>query len=283
VIEVHGRVGESGEDIIPPGRCPVCASSLEREDIYLRCVNPECESIKMERLKFFVSKDGMDFEYFGPELVGRLYRKGRIRTISDFYRLTREDLLDLERMGEKLADKIMDSIEHRRSVPLSHFLKSLGIRNVGEYIAGVIARAVVSLDRLFRITMEELVDINEVGPGVAESVHRYFHGEEGGKVVEEMIKSGLIVEDEKVEREFSEEVTGKTFVLTGTLTRLSRKEAEELIQGRGGKASGSVSGKTDYVVAGASPGSKLAKAESLGVKVITEKEFISLIGAENHG
>ena len=220
----------------------------------------------------------MDFEYVGPELVARLHAAGRLNTVADFYRITKESLLDLERMGEKLADKVVESINARRRVPLSRFLQSLGIRNVGGHVAGVIAEHVVSLKALAGMGVEELMEIREVGPGVAESVHEFFRDEKNGALVRDMLAAGLVVEDEKVERAPESPVKGKTFVVTGTLARFSRQEAEALIKRLGGRAAGSVSGKTDYVVAGESPGSKIDKARELGVKVIGEDEFIKLTG-----
>jgi DNA ligase (NAD+) len=265
-----------GADIVPPLTCPSCGSSLNQEEIYLRCVNPACESKRLETLKFFVSKDGMDVEYFGPELVQRLYNAGKLASIADFYKITKDILLVLDRMGDRLADKIMESINARKRIPLSRFLQSLGIRNVGAHVAGVIAGHVKSLAKLYDMSVDDLMEIREVGPGVAESVHGYFHEQKNRKLIEEMLESGLVVQDEKAVRIADSAVRDKTFVVTGTLSRFSRQEAEDLVKKLGGRAAGSVSGKTDYVVAGESPGSKLAKARELGVKILTEEEFINL-------
>ncbi|MBN1497903.1 MAG: NAD-dependent DNA ligase LigA [Spirochaetes bacterium] len=276
VTAVEQKAGSA--DIVPPRACPSCGQPLRQEEIYLRCVNPSCESKRIESLKFFVSKDGMDMEYFGPELVMRLYRAGRLNTIADFYKITKETLLDLERMGDTLADKVLGSIDVRRRVPLSRFLQSLGIRNVGGHVAAVIAAGVRSLDALVELGVDDLMKIREVGPGVAESVHAWFHDEENRALVREMLGSGLVVEEEKAVSAAGSPVSGKTFVVTGTLSRFSRQEAEEAIRSRGGRAAGSVSGKTDYLVAGDSPGSKLDRARALGVKVLTEEDFITMIG-----
>ncbi len=279
VIEVvrHDSAAR-GEIIVPPKRCPSCGEALSQEDIYLRCVNPSCESKRLEALKFFVSKDGMDIEFFGPELVARLYDAGRLSTIADFYKITKDVLMGLERMGDKLADKVLDSINARRRVPLSRFLQSLGIRNVGGHVASVIAGHVRSLDRLYEMTMDDLMEIHEVGPGVAESVYGFFHDEKNQGLVRDMLGSGLVVEEEEALSAPESSVNGRTFVVTGTLSRFSRQEAEEIIRKMGGRAAGSVSAKTDFVVAGESPGSKLDKARALGVTVLTEDEFITLIG-----
>ena len=183
----------------------------------------------------------------------------------------------MERMGEKIAVKIIASIDNRRRVGLSHFLRSLGIRNVGDHVARVIARAVRKLEKLFDIGVEELMNIHEVGPGVAESVVEFFQGP-GGALVGEILASGVTVEDEEGAVDAESPVAGKTFVFTGSLVKLSRKEAEEMVERLGGHAAGSVSKKTDYVVAGDAAGSKLEKARSLGVAIITEDEFIAMAG-----
>ncbi len=279
VVEVVRHDGAArGEAIVPPKQCPSCGEELRQEDIYLRCVNPSCESKRIEALKFFVSKDGMDIEFFGPELVARLYDAGRLNTIADFYKITKDVLMGLDRMGDRLADKVIDSINARRRVPLSRFLQSLGIRNVGGHVASVIAAHVKSLDRLYEMTTDDLMKIREVGPGVAESVYGFFREDKNRVLVGDMLASGLVVEEEEAAAPADSPVNGKTFVVTGTLSRYSRQEAEEMIRKLGGRAAGSVSAKTDYVLAGESPGSKLDRARELGVRVISEDEFINMIG-----
>lgn len=272
------EAGAAGTEIVPPERCPDCGASLTREDIFLRCENAACPSILLERLYFFVSRDGMDIEFFGPELVARLHRAGRLAEIPDFFSLTREDLLSVERMGDKLADKIMQSIEARRRVSLSHFLRALGIRTVGEHLAAVIARAARSLDRLRAMDVDELMAIHEVGPGVAQSLREWFDGERGRAIIDAFLARGVTVDDEPDAVEEREGVAGKTFVITGTLSRFGRAEAEKRVRDRGGRTAGSVSKNTDYVVAGETPGSKLDKALALGVTVLDEEAFLHLIG-----
>ena len=265
-------------DIIPPTKCPSCGSALDREDIYIRCVNPGCIAKRFETLKFFVSKTAMDIDSFGPELVFRLYNSGIVNTIADIFRLTKEDLLKVERMGDKLADKIISSINKRKSVSLSHFLKSIGIRNVGEHIAKVIAQAVISLDTLKNKSIEELSEIYEVGPEAATSVYNFFHDKGNLKILSDILKSGVVVEDEAASEISIESIKNKTFVFTGSLLNFSRKEAGDIVEKYGGRAAGSVSSKTDFVVAGEEVGSKLDKAKKLGVKIITEEEFQKMIG-----
>lgn len=277
VIEVLKKSEQSGSDILPPEKCPSCESRLAYEDIFIRCINPSCPAKKLEYLKFFVSKDGMDIEFFGPELVQRLFDAGKLSSISDVYRLTKEDLLEIERMGDKIAEKILASVNGRRKIGLAHFLRSLGIRNVGDHLAKVIARAAGTLERLMRMTREELMEVREVGPGVAESVCEFFNGE-GKKLVGEILSLGVEIQPEEEILLHASDIAGKTFVFTGALKKFTREEAEALVEKLGGRAASSVSKKTDYVVAGEAAGSKLDKARTLGVKVITEDEFIKMAG-----
>ena len=279
IIETQGSsLNGVGEDIVPPVNCPVCGSLLSQENIFYRCVNRNCAAIGDGSLKFFVSKDGLDIEFFGPELIVRLTDAGKIVNIADIFALTKDDLLSVERMGEKLADKIIDSINKKRSLTLSQFLRSLGIRNVGGHVASVIASYAVSLGKLSVMNKEELMAINEVGPEVAGSVYDFFHDADSKSLVEAILKNGVIVLDEpkKTAESINTSFAGKTFVVTGTLASMARKEAEDLIEHLGGKATGSVSKKTNFVLAGESPGSKLERARELGITVLTEEEFIAM-------
>jgi len=278
VVEVLKDKRQDVVEIVTPEKCPVCNFSLQHEDIYIRCVNPTCPAKEYETLCFFVSKDGMDIEYVGPELLKRLYEQKKIKTIADIYALTRDDLLQVERMGDKIVDKILDSIKQRRKVSLSHFLRALGIRNVGEHIAKVIARHVRSLDKLQELSPQELMRIPEVGPGVAQSVYDFFHNKESLKIIKKMLDNGVTVHEEVVEEVSENPFKGKTVVFTGTLKSMSRQEAESLIESLGGKASGSVSKKTDFVVAGQEAGSKLDKAKALNVRILSEEEFLKMAG-----
>jgi DNA ligase (NAD+) len=277
ISKVLDRSPADAEAVIPPTTCPSCGSMLQREDIYIRCINPDCEAKLIERLKYFVSKDAMDIEFFGPELIMRLYRAGKVVSVVDIFKLTKDDLMQVERMGDKLAEKIIDSIRSRRSVGLSHFLKSLGIRNVGEHVAGVIAKSARSMSRLMGMSVEDLMEIDEVGPGVAESVYGFFHAGETRKILNEFRNAGMVINDEMAEEAIGE-IENKTFVFTGKLERLSRKEAESIVESHGGRAAGSVSSKTDYLVAGESSGTKLERARQLGVTIISEEEFLRMIG-----
>ena len=278
VVEVIKDKRQDVRAIAVPETCPACNSKLQHEDIYIRCVNASCPAKEYETLCFFVSKDGMDIEYVGPELLKRLYDQKKIKTIADIYALTREDLLRVERMGEKIADKIIDSINKRREVTLSHFLRALGIRNVGDHLAKVIAKHVGSLQKLMVMSQEELMTIPEVGPGVAQSVYEFFHNEESLTLIRQMFAHGVVVKDEKVQEVSENLFKGKTVVFTGTLQNMTREEAERLIESMGGRASGSVSSKTDFVVAGEEAGSKLDKAKKLHIRILSEDEFMKMIG-----
>lgn len=278
VVEVLTNKRQEVVEIVTPEKCPVCNSPLQYEEIYIRCVNQSCPAKEYETLCFFVSKDGMDIEYVGPELLKRLYEQKKIKTIADIYALTRDDLLQVERMGDKIVDKILDSINQRREVSLSQFLRSLGIRNVGDHIAKVIARHVRSLDTLQELSPQELMRIPEVGPGVAQSVYDFFHDHTWLKVINTMIDNGVTVLEEVVEEALENPFKGKTVVFTGTLKSMSRQEARSLIESLGGKASGSVSKKTDFMVAGVEAGSKLEKAKTINVRILSEEEFLKMVG-----
>ena len=273
-----GQTDIPKDDIVPPDTCPSCGKKLMQEDIFLRCVNPLCEAVRLENLRFFVSKDAMDIEFFGPELVTRLYRAGKLKAIPDFFRLDKDDLLSVERMGEKLALKILDSINSRRNISLSHCLKSLGIRNVGEHIASVLARSAVSLEKLRTLGIDDLKSIHEIGPGVAGSVYDFLHSPGTAEIIDELVNAGVNILPEERPSAEHESVAGRTFVFTGTMNKMDRREAETLVERLGGRAAGSVSIKTVYVVGGESAGAKLDMARELGVKVLTEDEFIAMIG-----
>ncbi|MGL4371014.1 MAG: NAD-dependent DNA ligase LigA, partial [Spirochaetota bacterium] len=271
ITGVHADTRSGAETDIPvPAACPVCASPLVQEDIYLRCGNTGCPGKKFEVLRFFVSKDAMDIEYFGPELIGRLIDAEKLSRISDIFALTKDDLLSLDRMGEILADKILASIDARRHIPLSHFLRALGIRNVGDHVAKVLARGVRTLDAFYSAARGDLTAIHEIGPGVADAVVEFFADRSSRDLIEAMKKNGVVVSDEALRDAAATPVSGKTVVFTGSLVKMTRGEAEALVEKLGGRAASSVSKKTDLVVAGESAGSKRDKALALGVRVLSE-------------
>ena len=268
------------KNIKTPEKCPSCGSKLIQEEIYIRCINPGCEAIKVETLKFFVSKNAMDIEAFGPELVLRLYNEHIIKSISDIFKLTKDDLLKVDRMGDKLAEKILSAIEKRKIISLSFFLRSLGIRNVGDHLAKVIAKEVRNIKKLFEISKEDLSKIYEIGPEVAESVYSFFNNKDSVRLINEILNSGVIIEDEMLEDLGIDSIKNKNFVFTGTLKQLSRKDAEDFVEKHGGRASGSVSKNTDFLVAGEAPGSKFNKAIKLGINIISEQDFLSMFNTK---
>ncbi|MDB5303002.1 MAG: ligase, partial [Phycisphaerales bacterium] len=265
--------------------CPSCGSKVEKEDgtPYIRCVNPDCPAQFRERLKWFCGRKQMDLENVGDKLVDQLVDKGLVKTFADLYRLKKEDLLELERMGEKSAQNVLDAIEASRNCGLDRLLAGLGIPHVGNRIAYVLASNFGSLDALCRASVEELLAVNEIGPGIADSVHSFCNNKAGQHVIAELksVEIDPKMEVVKPAAEGSDSalpLAGQTVVVTGTLPTLGRTEVEEMIVKLGGKAAGSVSKKTSFLVAGESAGSKLDKAKELGVAVLTEAEFLKKIG-----
>ena len=262
-----------------PTKCPSCGSKVEKDadGPYIRCINPDCPAQFREKLKWFVGRNQMDIENVGEVLVDQLADAKLVKTFADLYRLTHEQLIGLERMGEKSVDSVLTSINASRSRGLDRLLAGLGIRHVGNRVAYVLATHFGSLDALALATADELSSVHEIGDVIAESVHDFFQNAAGKHVVAELKAAGV---DPKMERPASSSdlpLSGKTVVITGTLPTLERKAAEELVVKLGGKASGSVSKKTSFVVAGDAAGSKLTKAKELGIEIIEEAEFLKRV------
>ena len=272
---------KGAKQIEPPTKCPSCGSKVEKDEDgpYIRCINPECPAQFREKLKWFVGRNQMDIENIGEVLVDQLADAGFVRTFADLYRLKREQLIGLERMGEKSVNSVLASIDGSRSRSLDRLLAGLGIRHVGNRVAYVLASQFGSLDALAAATAEELSSVHEIGDVIAQSVHDFFHSHAGKKTISEFQSVGIDPKMEKPALSESLPWAGKTVVVTGTLPTLERKAAEDLIVKLGGKASGSVSKKTSFVVAGESAGSKLTKATELGIEVIDEAEFLLRSGA----
>ena len=262
-----------------PSKCPSCGSTVEKDvdGPYIRCVNPDCPAQFQEKLKWFVGRGQMDIENVGEVLVDQLADAGIVHTFADLYRLKHAQLIGLERMGEKSVASVLASIDGSRSRGLDRLLAALGIRHVGNRVAYVLATNFGSFDALAEAKEEQLSSVHEIGDVIAKSVFEFFHGAYGRHVVKELKAVGLDPQMEKPAME-NLPLAGQTVVVTGTLPTLGREEAEELIVKAGGKASGSVSKKTSFVLAGEAAGSKLAKAESLGIGVIDEAEFLKRIG-----
>ena len=266
----------------PPTHCPVCNSQLVKDPdgVYIRCVNLECAGTIMERLIYFAGRDQMDIESLGSALIKHFVKFGLVKSFADLYKLKKDDLLGPHRkqmrMAETIAQKIINSIEKSKSQPLSRFITALGIRNIGGQSAEILADEFGSLDALIDADMERLQQIEQIGPIVAKSVYDYFHNKDNIKVINELLAAGVQAKAERKQRGTA--LAGKTIVVTGTLENFSRQQIEQAIKDNGGKVSSSVSKKTDFLVAGAEAGSKLEKANQLGVKVITENEFVKMIG-----
>jgi DNA ligase (NAD+) len=260
-----------------PEHCPVCGGNVVRTpgEADHRCVNANCPAKLQGTILHFASRHVMNIDGLGEALVNQLGERGLVKNVADLYKLTKDDLLKLERMGEKSAENVLREIEASKKLPLERVIYGLGIRMVGERTAQFLAEHFGSLDAIMNASAEELEEVNEVGPRIAESIVEFFADEHNRRLVNDLRKAGLTFTGQKKEK--GTKLAGKTFVLTGTLERHTRDEAKKMIEDAGGRVSGSVSKKTDYVVAGSDAGSKLDKARELGVSVIGEDELEKLV------
>ena len=263
----------------PPTECPECATPLVRDEegVYIRCPNVHCPARQRERLKFFASRNAMDIEGLGDKLVEQFVATGLVNDYADLYRLNVDQLITLERMGKKSAENLVTQIAASRDRGLVRLLNALGIRHVGPRVAMLLARRFPSIDALRQAPVEELAAVHEIGDVIAASVHDWLASDYGRGVIDHLAAVGVTMEVPAEERASDGPLTGKTLVVTGTLARYTRQEAEAAIQQAGGRAASSVSKKTDYLVAGEEAGSKLAKAEKLGVTVLDEASFEQLL------
>ncbi len=264
------------EEYIFPTLCPSCMEeSVKPEgEAVRRCINEDCPSKLQARIEHFVSRGAMDIEGLGEKQVEQLIAQGLVQDVADLYQLSLTPLLTIERMGEKLATKILQNIENSRTRPLSRLLFGLGLRHVGEHVAEVLANHFGTLEALQVANVETLEQVHEIGRTTAESVVQWFANPRHNELILELLRVGVAPQSTAVES-VSKEFEGKTFVFTGAMT-LKREEAETMIKARGGRASGSVSKQTSYVVAGENAGSKLLKATQLGITVLTEPEFLEM-------
>jgi DNA ligase (NAD+) len=260
-----------------PEKCPVCGGHVVRTEgeVDHRCVNQKCPAKLRETILHFASRGVMNIDGMGDALVTQLTDRGMVKDVADIYKLTKADLLKLERMGDKSAQNVLNEIERSKKLPLERVIYGLGIRFVGERTAQFLAEHFGLMDDLMNASEEELQQVEEVGPRIAKSIVEFFAEPKNRELVDELRSAGLTLHGKKKER--GTKLAGKTFVLTGTLANYSRDEAKKMIEDAGGKVTGSVSKKTDYVVAGADAGSKLDKAKELGVKVIDEKGIQALL------
>jgi len=275
VVEVKKQLRPAGtEPFAIPTNCPNCGSAVAKDEagVYIRCVNDYCPAKVKEQIKYFAARDQLDIEGLGPAIIDQLVEKKLVVEPADLYKLTRQDLLGLERMGPKSADNLLQAIEKSKTKNLARVIAGLGIQHVGVQIAEVLANRFRHLGGLMQVSEEELAEIDQIGPVIAKSIHDYF--EKWIDRTKELLKY-LNPQEEKTK--VSNKLAGKTIVVTGALEGLSRQQAEQAIRDAGGKVASSVSKKTDFVLAGEKPGSKLEKAQKLSVKVINEKEFLEMI------
>jgi DNA ligase (NAD+) len=270
----------ASEPVRVPDACPVCGQPLHRleEEVALRCSNQGCPAILRESILHFAARKAMDIEGIGEKSVDLFLERGLLRDYASLYELKKDDVASIERWGEKSAESLVAQIEKSKTNELSRLIFGLGIRMVGERAAKILAEHYGSLDALMDAKAEDLVTIHEIGPKVADSITFYFSIPANRERLEKMKRLGLAPTHVATVR--GDRLAGKTVVVTGTLNRFSRDEIHALIEREGGKASGSVSSKTSYLVAGEAAGSKLEKARSLGVTVLTEDEFLALAGVE---
>jgi DNA ligase (NAD+) len=266
-----------------PETCPVCGTAVikrGREKIW-ECPNDLCPGRVKESLKHFISKGAMNIEGLGDKIMGQLIERGMVSRPSDLYGLTREKLMQLDKIEKKSADNLITSIEKSKQTTLAKFLYALGIRHVGEHVAVLLANHFKNLDNIQSLAESELDNIKGIGPEIAASVEAFFGNEANRQLIKDLIEAGVVMEDLSAPQEslFSR----KTFVITGTLADMNRSAAKELIMAKGGKVSSSVSKQTDYLLAGESPGSKLQRAMDLGITVINEEAFRGMLNGEYKG
>jgi DNA ligase (NAD+) len=260
--------------------CPACQqpSVIRSEgEVMYYCANAACPAQAQQRIEHFASKRAMDIRGVGENISATLFRKGLVKDPADLYYLKKEQLAELEKMGEKSAMNIINAINASKNRPLARVIYALGIHNIGEEMANILATNYSGIDKLAQASSDELMRISSIGPKIADSVTAFFRQEENQKIIRKLKEAGVKLE-EKVEVKKDLPLSGKEFVLTGTLQAFTRQEAEAKIRELGGAAKDNVTRKTDYVVVGADPGSKLARARELGIKTLDEKEFTKLVG-----
>ncbi len=277
-VEKHERKGDPPKFRFPH-ECPECGAKLSKDEggVYIRCPNQKCPAQLKERIRFYAGRNAMDIEGLGDKLVDQLVDTKMVRGYGDLYRLDLHKLVELERMGRKSSEKLLAGIEASKTRGLARLLAALSIRHVGARVAAVLASHFKTIDALSAAAVAELSTVNEIGPIIAQSVYDYLHGEFGRETIADLRRLGVHMETDAAGEETPQVFAGKTLVVTGTLTRYTREEIQELITRHGGRAASSVSQKTDYVVAGEKAGSKLDKAKELGVRVISEEQFEELL------
>lgn len=278
VCSLPGKRNGSETEYSMPENCPVCGAPLVREEqeaVY-RCVGDRCDAQRARGIIHYASRDAMDIEGLGPAMTEKLLQENKIRSFADLYTLTKEDIASLDGLGDKSAENLLSAIENSKQKGLSSLLFGLGIRHVGKRAGVILAEHFGDMDKLLTASREELSQIHEIGSKMADSIVSYFSDEKVQAMIEQLRIHGVSMAEKRTER--GTLFAGKTFVLTGTLPTLSRNEATALIEAEGGRVSGSVSKKTDYVLFGEEAGSKLEKAQSLGITLIDEAALMAMLG-----
>jgi len=265
-----------------PETCPVCGDPVVREEgeVATRCVNPACPAVVREALRHFCGRRAMNIEGLGEKLVDQLVTAGLLTDVASIYDLKAENLADLDRWGEKSAANLVAEIEKSKGNDAARLLFALGIRHVGEKAAKTLIAHFGTLDAIAAASEEELQAVEDVGPNTAAAIRAWFAHPRDAELIEKLRRHGVRLDGQRRERPPEGALSGRTVVLTGTLAGISREEAGERLAAAGAKLSGSVSKKTDYVVVGESPGSKLEKAKALGVPVVTWEEMLAILGKE---
>ena len=261
-----------------PAKCPVCGTSVHRDpdEAVARCTNMSCPAMIKQTIKHFAGKGAMDIDGLGSKIADQLVEKGVIHSVADIYRLEMDDIVNLERLAEKSAKNLIEAIDRSRQTTLSRFIYALGIRHVGEHVATVLADRFSSIEELRKAAAAQLMEIDEVGPRVAESITNFFSEPLNTEVVDRLLSYGVRYERPEG-RDAPGALRGKVFLFTGSLSTMKRSEAKRLVEERGGTAASSVSRKVDYVVVGEDPGTKLGRARELGLEIITEDEFRKMV------
>jgi DNA ligase (NAD+) len=277
VIEVKAKAKANVPIFEVPKKCPICGSAAVKDEdgVYIRCANRECPGQLKERLKYFAGRGQMDIEHLGPALIDQLIENEMVENFADLYKLSQIQLAGLDRMAEKSAANVINAIKESKTRPLWRLIAALGIRHIGGQSAQILAEHFGSLSALMAAEEAELAEIDQIGPTMAKSIYEYFQDPENRSVIEKLLAAGVKPERPKTQR--SDKLAGKTIVVTGTLENFSRQQAEQAIRQAGGKPSSSVSKKTDFVLAGENPGSKLQKARKFGIEIIGEKQFMKMI------
>jgi DNA ligase (NAD+) len=273
---------KSARKMEPPDKCPACGGTVEQEGPKLFCVNPECPAQFREKLKWFVGRDQMDIDGMGEKLVDQLVDAGLVKHFADVFLLKRDDLLKLERMGEKSADNLVMALDEAKGRGLARVLAGLGIRHIGTSAAKTIARTFADADALLQASIEQIVEMPDFGDITAPTLHAYLHSKQGRETFQRLEKAGVdlrspLFDNAKGQAAVDTPFRGKTIVLTGTLEHFKRPELTETLESMGAKVSGSVSKKTDLVIAGTEAGSKLDKANELGIEIWDEKKLLKAL------